>query len=59
MNGRYKPDWFRPNEWFASHFYVCNISNSPTNPDNVIKHVLMYNKKHNEAYYLIDRTGGL
>jgi hypothetical protein len=59
QNGHYKPDWFRPNEWFGSRLYFCNISNSPTNPNNIIKHVLMYNEKLCEAYYLIDRTGGL
>jgi hypothetical protein len=59
MNGCYKPDWFRPDQWFGSRLYFCEISNSPTNPNNIIRHVLMYNENLCEAYYLIDRTGGL
>lgn len=57
--GRNKPDWFMPDQWFGSRLYICYISNSPTNPNNIIKHALIYNEKLCEAYYLIDRTGGL
>jgi hypothetical protein len=58
-NGQNKPDWFRPDQWLSSRLYVCDIRKSPNNPNNIIRHALLYNKELREAYYLIYRTGGL
>ena len=58
-NGQNKPGWFRPDQWLGSRLYVCDIRKSPDNPNNIIRHAIIYNKELGEAYYLIYRTGGL
>jgi len=49
-NGYTKPDWFRPDQ--LARLYSCNLSKST-------KHVLIYDVKLREAYYLKYETGGL
>jgi hypothetical protein len=56
-NGNIKPDWFKPDK--LARLYSFDINNTPYNPNDITRHVLIYDVVLHEAYYLKYETGGL
>ncbi len=58
-NGRFMPNWFRPDQWDKVRFYAYIEDTNPKNRNHLAHHVLMYNEELSEAYYLRSQNGGL